>query len=148
MKHLDDPSEAFDLLCGAIASTYPSMPVHLVETTARRYAEDRSIAYTALCVAAGSEPQARLTAKVAAHEDAATVALIIVAANRSKWNASAAAAAADLVILAIGDDVAKGVMPWDVPDFSALHDFVDANEYGLTQYMGGLLMDHLREAAA
>jgi hypothetical protein len=37
--------------------------------------------------------------------------------------------AAEKIIAMIGADVARGVMPWDVPDFSALHDFVDANTY-------------------
>lgn len=37
--------------------------------------------------------------------------------------------AAQRVIAMIGSDVAAGIMPWDVPDFSALHDFVDANTY-------------------
>jgi hypothetical protein len=27
-------------------------------------------------------------------------------------------------------DMQEGVLPSDVPDFSALHDYVDANEYG------------------
>jgi hypothetical protein len=31
----------------------------------------------------------------------------------------------------IGDDVAAGIMPWDVYDFSELRNFVDANEYTL-----------------
>ena len=31
----------------------------------------------------------------------------------------------------IAADVAAGVVPWDVPDYRALHDFVDANTYGL-----------------
>jgi hypothetical protein len=39
------------------------------------------------------------------------------------------ATAAQQIITAIGVDVAMGCMPWDVPDFSALHDFVDANMY-------------------
>lgn len=60
-----------------------------------------------------------------------TTTLVAQASDRSQWNASIAAAA-DLVIQAIGADVAAGIMPWDVPDFSALHDFVDANEYGLS----------------
>jgi hypothetical protein len=33
------------------------------------------------------------------------------------------------VLAAIAADVAAGVVPWDVPDFSSLHDFVDANQY-------------------
>jgi hypothetical protein len=37
--------------------------------------------------------------------------------------------ARDRVLDLIRDDVAAGLVPWDVPDFSALHDFVDANEY-------------------
>jgi hypothetical protein len=31
----------------------------------------------------------------------------------------------------IAADVAAGIIPWDVPDASALHDFVDGNLYGL-----------------
>lgn len=33
------------------------------------------------------------------------------------------------VLRLIAEDVASGVMPWDIYDFSELHNFVDANEY-------------------
>lgn len=130
MTLLAEPSPEFDLLCGAIARAHPSLPLHEVEDTARHYGLNDGIAYTALCVLAGSEPQARLDAKVAAHEDYATVSLVVTAADRSNWGISIAAGAA-LIVEAITADVADGLIPWDVPDFSALHDFVDGNVYGL-----------------
>jgi hypothetical protein len=130
MMLLDEPSPAFDALCAAIARAHADLPLHLVEDTARHYAENRGIAYAALCVATGSEPSTRLDAKVAAHEDYATVCLVAQAADRSKWDASTTAAAS-LIIKAIGADVAAGVIPWDVPDFAAVHSFVDGNLYGL-----------------
>jgi len=40
------------------------------------------------------------------------------------------------VLAAIAADVAAGVVPWDVPDFSSLHDFVDANQYLLDTIEG------------
>ena len=35
------------------------------------------------------------------------------------------------VIRLVGQDVAEGGVPWDVADYSELHDYVDANEYTL-----------------
>jgi hypothetical protein len=35
------------------------------------------------------------------------------------------------VIRLVGQDVAAGTVPWDVADYSELHDYVDANEYTL-----------------
>jgi hypothetical protein len=50
------------------------------------------------------------------------------AADTTLWDISTAAGA-DIIQAAIGADVASGMVPWDVPDYSALHDFVDANMY-------------------
>jgi hypothetical protein len=36
------------------------------------------------------------------------------------------------VLRLIEEDVAAGTVPWDVHDFSKLHNYVDANEYTLT----------------
>ena len=35
------------------------------------------------------------------------------------------------VIRLVGQDVGEGSVPWDVADYSELHDYVDANEYTL-----------------
>jgi hypothetical protein len=35
------------------------------------------------------------------------------------------------VIRLVGKDVAEGSVPWDVAEYSELHDYVDANEYTL-----------------
>lgn len=61
----DEP--AFDAVCAAVALNNPHMPLRKVEETAAALAEDKHIAYLALCVTAGAEPQEKLTAAVAAH---------------------------------------------------------------------------------
>lgn len=46
------------------------------------------------------------------------------------WQPTFDQPAATLCILAaIAEDISAGVIPFDVPDYSALHEFVDANEY-------------------
>lgn len=40
------------------------------------------------------------------------------------------AAAVELIKTEIRDDVENGTIPRDVPDFSSLHSYVDANMYG------------------
>jgi hypothetical protein len=59
----DEP--AFDAVCAAVALNRPSLPLHKVEETAETLANNQRIAYMALCVSSGSEPQEKLTSMVA-----------------------------------------------------------------------------------
>lgn len=51
---------------------------------------------------------------------------------------------AQRVLGMIAEDVSAGIIPWDVPDFSALHDFVDANLY-LIELVGEVAFDTRNE---
>lgn len=57
-----EETAAFEKVCAAVAINNPAMPLHEVEQTAKAL-YDR-VAYAALCVVCGSEPQEKLTARV------------------------------------------------------------------------------------
>lgn len=54
---------------------------------------------------------------------------------------------ADKIMAMVGSDIAAGIVPAAVASFSALHDYVDANEYVL-QAMPGIADDFASESAA
>lgn len=61
---LDEDGPAFEAVCVAVAVNCPQMPLREVKQSARHLADDRRVAYTALCVSLGTEPQETLTALV------------------------------------------------------------------------------------
>jgi hypothetical protein len=58
----DEP--AFEAVCAAVAINRPDMSLREVEQAAAALAGDRRVAYAALCVSCGSEPQEKLTTLV------------------------------------------------------------------------------------
>jgi hypothetical protein len=62
---LSNDEPAFEKICAAIAINRPHLPLSKVEETAETLAAERRIAYMALCVSSGAEPQDKLTSMVA-----------------------------------------------------------------------------------
>lgn len=57
-------AQAFEAVCAAVAASRPGLSLREVERAAAALARDSRVAYTALCVTCGSEPQEKLTSLV------------------------------------------------------------------------------------